>query len=290
VPNRLAHLASPRRADLHIHTTASDGEFTPSQAVALAREANLAAIAITDHDTLAAVEAAGAAAGNQLEVITGVELSCGFQGREVHLLGYFVRPDHAELNAALGRISESRRARFVDYIAKLADQGTQLESERVRNVMTLSVSLGRRHLADLLVACGLARTRTEAFRRFLGPLMDKVLAKRLLPIEEAIPLVRDAGGVTSLAHPSPDLAEADFRLLADVGLDAVEAEYPWDRRSRTARLRDIAMRLGFAVTGGSDCHGPHPSHRRIGSRGISSDELSALRRRREERAACGLQT
>jgi hypothetical protein len=86
------------------------------------------------------------------------------------------------------------------------------------------------------------------------------------------------------------LTEADFRLLADFGLDGLEAEYPWGRRSRTARLRDIATRLGFAVTGGSDCHGPEPSHRRIGSRGITPDELSALRRRRDERAPCGLQT
>ena len=195
-----------------------------------------------------------------------------------------------ELNAAIGRICESRRERFADYIAKLAKQGAKLECERVDGIMASSVSLGRRHLANLLVAGNFARTRTEAFHRFLGPLANKVIAKLLLPIEEAIPLVRAAGGVTSLAHPSPELGEEDFRLLAELGLDGLETEYPWGRRSSAARLRDIAARLGLAITGGSDCHGPNPSHRRIGSRGISADELSALRRRCEQRAPCGLQT
>jgi predicted metal-dependent phosphoesterase TrpH len=289
VPNRLAELANRKRADLHIHTTASDGEFTPAQVVGLAGDANLAAIAITDHDTLVGVEAARNAAGDRLEVINGVELSCSLQGREVHLLGYFVRIDHAEFNAALARLCQRRRERFEDYIAKLAEQGIRLEREHVRRVMTSSVSLGRRHLAELLVAGGCARTRTEAFHRFLGPLSGKVIAKRLLPIEEAIPLIRQAGGVSSLAHPSPELVEEGFQLLAGFGLDAIEAEYPWGRRSRTAMLRDTAMRLGLAITGGSDCHGSSQPHRRIGSRGIAWDELFALRRRREERVTCGLQ-
>src|SRR5207237_290523 len=114
----LARLARPRRADLHVHTAASDGEFTPSQVVALARQANLAAVAVTDHDTLAAVDETRAAAGDQearspkaseaspLEIIPGVEITADFNGREVHLLGYFVRTDYAGLTAALARLCE----------------------------------------------------------------------------------------------------------------------------------------------------------------------------------------
>jgi predicted metal-dependent phosphoesterase TrpH len=286
VPGRLAQLARPRRADLHVHTTASDGEYTPSQVVALARQANLAAVAITDHDTLAGATETLAAPAGELEVIPGVEISAGFNGREVHLLGYFVRTDHTELNAALARVCDRRRERFHDYVAKLATRGARLPDDRVRLVAEASPSLGRRHVAGLLLSCRFAHTRNEAFHRFLGPLTRTVLPKVLLPVEDAIRLVREAGGVASLAHPAPDLTEADFRTLAGFGLAALEVEYPWGRNSPAKRLREIVARLGFRITGGSDCHGPDPSHRRIGSCAISAEELSALRECRERPVSC----
>jgi predicted metal-dependent phosphoesterase TrpH len=277
VPGRLAELARPRRADLHIHTTASDGEFTASQVGALARQANLAAVAITDHDTLTFPEDVRAAAGEMIEVIPGVEISASFQGREVHLLGYFISCDHSDLNRALSRIRDARRERFHEFVARLAASGTILPPDRVRLVAESSQSLGRRHLARLIVECGFARTRTEAFHRYLSPQTRALKPKLLLPIEEAIHLVRAAGGVASLAHPAPELDESDFAALAAMGLAALEAEYPWNRSSRGALLREAARGLNLAVTGGSDCHGPDPSHRRIGSHGITRDELSVLR-------------
>ena len=273
----------PRRADLHTHTTASDGEFTPQQVVAFARHAKLAALAITDHDTLAALDDARDATGDHLELVPGVEITAGFAGREVHLLGYFVRTDHAPLHAILARLCERRRERFLAYIARLAANGYSIPADRVKLVEDASPSLGRRHVAGLLVACGFAHHRTEAFHRFLGPLAREVLPKELLPLEEAVALVRAAGGVTSLAHPSPDLTDADFRELATLGLDALEVEYPWGRNSPAARLREAAARFGFAITGGSDCHGPDPARRCIGSHAITLDELDVLRGLRERR-------
>jgi predicted metal-dependent phosphoesterase TrpH len=281
VARRLADLARPRRADLHVHTTASDGEFTPSQVAALARAANLAAVAVTDHDTLAAVDEARAAAGGHVEVISGVEVSAAFAGREVHLLGYFVRTDHPGLIAALRTACDIRRERFRDYVAALAARGLALPGDRVRLTEDVSPSLGRRHVAKLLVACGFARHWAEAFHRHLGPLAGVVRPKALLPVDEAIRLVRDAGGVSSLAHPPRDLTDADFHTLAGFGLDAVEAEYPWGRESPAARLRDVARRLGLGVTGGSDCHGPDPARRRVGSHGVGAGELADLRGRRD---------
>ena len=275
---RLAQLDQPRRADLHVHTTASDGEYTATQVVAFARQANLAAVAITDHDTLAAVEEARAAA-EDVEVIPGVEITVEFSGREVHLLGYFVRTDHMELNAALGKLCERRRERFRDYVAKLAARGVAIPADRARLVEQSTHSPGRRHVAALLVACCFAHHRTEAFHRFVGPLSGAVLPKQSLPIAEAIRLVHDAGGVSSLAHPPADLTDDDFRLLAAEGLDAVEVEYPWGRTSPAARLREVASQCGFALSGGSDCHGPDPAHRRVGSHAISLDELNILRGR-----------
>jgi predicted metal-dependent phosphoesterase TrpH len=279
---QLAHLGPPARADLHVHTTHSDGEYTPSQVVALARQAGLRAVAVTDHDTLAGVAEAQHAAGELIELVAGVEISTSSAGRELHLLGYFVRTDHLELNAALARVCDSRRARFRELVALLRARGVPVAEDRARLVEEATASLGRRHVAGLVVACGAAATRTEAFHRFVNPLVGKVGPKALVPIEEAIHLVRGAGGVASLAHPPPELTETEFAALRGRGLDALEAAYPWGRRSPQARLRDLAARFGFAVSGGSDCHGPDPAHRHIGSHGITPAELGALK----DRAGC----
>ena len=270
--SQLAKLAHPPRADLHIHTTASDGEYTPSQVVALARQAGLAAVAITDHDTLAGWISLAGRASEGVELIPGVEITTDFEGRELHLLGYFVRFDHVELNAALAAVCESRRERFRDYVSQLA-----IPADRARLVEEVSPSLGRRHVASLLVSCGLARTQHEAFQRFLGPLRGKVAPKQRVPFEAAIRLVHGAGGVASLAHPPTDLTDDQFERMKGMELDAVESVYAWRRSSPASRLREVAARFGFLQTGGSDCHGALPTTRRIGSYTIAGAALEQLR-------------
>ncbi len=280
--SQLHRLANPARADLHVHTTASDGEYTPSQVAALAREAGLTAVAVTDHDTLAGVaearEAATGSGGKPLDVVSGVEISTDLDGRELHLLGYFVRPDHADLAEALRRVCDRRRERFYDYVAKLAANGTVIPADRAELLAARTPSLGRRHVAGLLVACGYTGNVNGAFYRFLHPLRAAVVPKITLPIEEAIRLVRAAGGASSLAHP-PDLTDEQFARLRDAGLDAIESEYPFGRSSPGGRLRAVAARFGFVRTGGSDCHGPNPAHRRIGSTAVAVEHLDELRRR-----------
>ena len=280
---QVARLGEPSRADLHTHTTASDGAYTPQQVVAFARQAKLGAVAVTDHDTLAGVaEAVDGAHGlthPAIEVIPGVEITTELAGRELHLLAYFVRTDHAELNAALERLCVRRRERFREYVAALANRGLAISADRAALVEAASVSLGRRHVAGLLVACRFATTLHEAFHRYVGKLRGEVGPKLRLPIGEAIALAHDAGGVTSLAHPPPDFTEEQFAALAAVGLDAVEAEYEWGRSSRTGRLREVAARHGLLVSGGSDCHGPIPPRRGIGSHSVTSVELDRLRQR-----------
>jgi predicted metal-dependent phosphoesterase TrpH len=275
---QLAGLRAPRRADLHAHTTASDGEYTPSQLVALAQRAGLAAVAVTDHDTLAGIPEAVATARQfenpAVEVIPGVEITTDFDGRELHLLALFVRTDHAELNTALDRLCVRRRERFRDYVRLLA-----LPDDRAELTIAGCPSPGRRHVAGLLVACGFARSRDEAFHRLLGPLRGRVLPKEKLDIAAAIELAHAAGGVASLAHPPPELDDASFGRLRAAGLDAVEAVYPWGRSRQGGRLREVADRFGFLVSGGSDCHGPTPVHRGVGSTSVGPDELERLRRR-----------
>ncbi len=280
--SQLAALDAPSRADLHIHTTASDGEYTASQVIALARQTRLHAVAITDHDTLAGVaEARDACAtlGAALEFVPGVEISTSFCDREFHLLGYFVRTDCAELNAALATVCESRRVRFREFVSLLRDRGHAISADRVAIAEQTSASLGRRNVANLLVACGIAKTRTEAFHRFVGPLSREVKHKTLVPLADAIALVHVAGGVASLAHPPANLVESQFAELRDYGLDALEAVYPWGRNSPELRWREVAAQFGFAVTGGSDCHGSEPAHRRVGSHGVNAQELAILRDR-----------
>ncbi len=271
---QVAELNRPSRADLHVHSNCSDGEYTPSQVVMLARQGGLAAVALTDHDTLAGVPEAMAAAEGKIEVIPGVEITAEFDGREVHLLGYFIRLDHVELNAALEKVCDSRRERFHDYIAKLA-----IPADRAKLIADATPSLGRRHVARLLITCGTADTTDDAFRRFLAPLKGTISAKVRIPLDEAIALIHAAGGCASLAHPPADLDESAFVRMKAMGLDALEAEYAWRRSAPAIRLREIAARLGMLTTGGSDCHGAKPVHRHIGSVTIKGERVERLRER-----------
>lgn len=281
----LAALGPPPRADLHTHSTASDGAFTPSQVVARARVARLCAVALTDHDTLAGVsEAREAARDTGVEVVPAVEISTAFAGREFHLLGYFVREDHDELNGALARLCAARRERYRSFVSILRDRGLVLPADRADLIERGTHSAGRRHVAALCVACGRATTIHEAFRRFVGPAGASAKPKELLPIAEAIRLVSAAGGVASLAHPPDDLEDARVGELAAHGLAAIEAAYRWPKASIAARWRTVAERFGLAVTGGSDCHGPVPTAHGVGSHFVTGSELDALR----ERAGCGL--
>ncbi|HEY2786470.1 MAG TPA: PHP domain-containing protein [Fimbriiglobus sp.] len=270
-----AALAAPRRVDLHAHTTASDGDLTPSQLVAFARQAKVLALAVTDHDTTAGVEEARAAtAGAGPEFVPGVELSASFRGREIHLLGLFLDPTNGPLCAALKRLCARRKERFRDYLAKI---GVPIPAHLVAGVEAVSSALGRRHLATLIVKSGAARTRFDAFRRFLDPVRDRVLPKELLPAAEAMALVRAAGGITSLAHPSSDCDAGYLTELKSLGLTAVEAEHPSASNTQIDFLRETGRTLGLLVTGGSDSHGTDCPGRKVGDRGIGPEDWAGLR-------------
>jgi predicted metal-dependent phosphoesterase TrpH len=260
------------RADLHIHTTHSDGKYTPEQVIDLARRSGLSAVAVTDHDTLEGVAPARAAAvGSGVEVIPAVEISATHAGRELHLLAYFVEESHTGLADALSRVRRDRAERFRQMIERLRPCGVSLEG------VALPASPGRRHLAELLVRAGKVSTVREAFARYLrdGGRVD--VPKRSLPAEEALALVRQAGGVAARAHPPYDCSRGDLDDLKKLGLGAVETEYPGGKRSFGCRLRKWAAELDLAVTGGSDCHGPGTSP--VGSWTVSAEELTALRQR-----------
>jgi predicted metal-dependent phosphoesterase TrpH len=266
-------LADPDRADLHNHSTASDGTRTPSQMVALAARAKLKAFALTDHDSIDGwAEARDAIRENgfAIEFIPGVELTTYDGPDERHLLAYECEPTEAFLSL-LEKLRAARRERFLQFTARLG----VLSADRVERLIATGATLGRRHLAGLLVESGAAKSRFEAFRRFLQPLAHSVDRVRTISIDDAIALVANAGGWTSLAHPPEDLDEGDLARLSERGLIAVEVEFPAAPRSRSVRLRELCGRLGLGCTGGSDSHG---DDRALASRSIPMRDLHDLRR------------
>jgi hypothetical protein len=272
-----AALARPDVVDLHVHTSASDGDYTASQIVAFAAQARLKAVAITDHDTTAGVALARAACrenGYGIEIVPGVEITTHQGNRDYHLLAYFTEED-AAFQGMLEHLQSCRRTRFQTYLDRLAGQGRAIPTPAVDAVRARSPSLGRRHLADLLMATGHVRSRHDAFRRFLIPLAAHVPKLREVAISEVIARVHAAGGVTSLAHPSAEMTFDELVQLRDLGLDAVEVAFPAATYTRTLELRRWAGELGLGSSGGSDCHGPDS---RVGSRTVSIDDLSRLRR------------
>jgi 3',5'-nucleoside bisphosphate phosphatase len=263
------------RVDLHVHTTHSDGTYTPAQIVDLARRAGLTALAITDHDALGGVAVArSATVGSTLEIVAGAEITTEYRQRELHLLAYFVAVDHAELTAALEDIRRHRIERFHEMVERLRGRGVSLDEEQQR-VPGSPEALGRRHLAEMLVRARRVSTVREAFQRYLGDRGGVAVPKKRLPVAEALALVRAAGGVAAWAHPPYDCTQENLTELRDLGMAAVEVEYPDVRRSRSLELRGWAKQLGLAVTGGSDCHGP--GRRCVGSCTVSADEFAQLR-------------
>jgi predicted metal-dependent phosphoesterase TrpH len=264
------------RADLHLHTTYSDGSYTPKQIVDLARRSGLAAIAITDHDTLDGIVPAQKTAGTNLEIVPGVEITAEYRGRELHLLGYFVRIDHEPLLEALHKLRAHRAGRFWYMVERLQKQGVNIPEEYLHDREGSTV-LGRRNLATMLVESGKVGSVREAFARYLKDDGCICLPKLRLPVQEAIRLVREAGGVAAWAHPSYDCQRDALAELSCWGLGAIEAEYPTHRNSRSRGLRELADQFGLAITGGSDCHGPDPAGRTVGASTISRSELESLR-------------
>jgi 3',5'-nucleoside bisphosphate phosphatase len=267
--------APDARVDLHVHTTCSDGAYTPAQLVELARRAGLPALAITDHDTFAGLEEARIAAADRIEIVGGVEITCEWQDREFHLLAYFFRPDDDGLRAALERVRRHRVERFHEMIDQLRQYGVHLDDAAVARALRGGV-IGRRQLAELLLEGGQVSTYRQAFTRYLGG--DGIAIPSVyMPVAQAIALVRGAGGVAAMAHPAYDCTQEGLAELKCHGLGAVEVDYPGFRPGRVRRLREWAAALGLTVTGGSDCHGPGDHLREVGARGITWSELEKLR-------------
>jgi len=248
------------RIDLHLHTTHSDGSLPPADVLALAKQANVSALAITDHDITTGIPEA-IATGQELgiEVIPGVEIS-SFNGKsELHILGYFVKWDDAAFNQRLAQLRESRHRRNPLIIERLREAGLDVTYEEVRSLAGTE-SVGRPHIAQLLMQKKYVTSAKEAFDRYLADGRPAFVPRELPSPAEAIRWIRQAKGVAVLAHPTwvKETREglgACVTALKEAGLGGVEVHYSTHTKSQTSQYLELARRLNLLVTGGSDFHG-----------------------------------
>jgi predicted metal-dependent phosphoesterase TrpH len=269
--------------DLHMHTSASDGLFTPSEIVENSLKLGLQAIAITDHDTVDGyVEAAQMVDASVMEVVPGVELSSNYKGSDVHLLGYYIDHQNPEFVKKILKFRQSRYERGESMVARLNELGLNLSMDTVKTIAGDS-SLGRPHVADALLREEFVQTYDEAFARYLGYHAPAYVPKRVLTSPQAIDLIHLIRGVAVLAHPGTLRHDEFIPDLLEMGLDGIEAYHSQHNRGDVTRYKNMARKLGIIYTGGSDCHGPRKGKSLIGTQRVPYSVLAKLKKVKESK-------
>jgi predicted metal-dependent phosphoesterase TrpH len=265
------------KADLHIHSTASDGKLTPADVVLEAAKRGLSFIALADHDNVDGIAPAQAAASAfpGLKIIPGVEISTEAEG-EVHVLGYFIDHKDAEFNAALDRFKNSRLQRGQGMVAKLEKLGIKIDWQRVMEIAGGS-TIGRPHIAQAMLEKGYVKSFKEAFSEYLGHNRPAYVDRDKMAPQEAIELIIKAKGLPVLAHPLtlPE-PEAMIAELKGGGLVGLEAYYNGYTPEEVGRLLALADKYQLIATGGSDYHGIEDTETAIGDSGLPLEAVEKL--------------
>lgn len=255
--------------DLHVHSSASDGTLTPAQVTALACECGLDAIALTDHDTVKGIEEAVAAAeGTGLEVVPGTELSCVYEGTEIHIVGLFVRTDRPQLAQSLNRLEQIRRDRNLEMLRRFRQDGILLTEEELTGGRPDTV-ITRAHFARALTEKGYAPSVRQAFHDYLEYGGPYCVRKEIIQPEQVMELLRENGAFPVLAHPflyHMDIGRLDTLTarLTELGLKGLEVYHSSNTASQTAQLQPLARKYGLLPSGGSDFHGANKPDIRLG--------------------------
>jgi predicted metal-dependent phosphoesterase TrpH len=266
--------------DLHTHSTASDGLYTPAELVEKAHEVHLRAIGLADHDTISGLGPA-IEAGERLgvEVIPAVEINTNLpEGRgEAHVLGYFVEYRQVEFQESLQLLRDARRMRGERMVEKLRRQGVAISWDHVRELAAGSV--GRPHVARALIEAGYADDVSDAFARWIGPGRPGYVPRYKVTPENAVRLIRSAYGVPVLAHPAQigDAISEAIALLVAAGMQGLECYYGEYDDQTVERLLGLASRYHLIPTGGSDYHGPNMHPTPLGGRFVPEASLDSLR-------------
>ena len=278
---------SPALIDLHLHTNASDGVLPPAAVVRAAASIGLAAIALTDHDTLAGVpEAVAAGAVLNVRVVSGCEFSTAAPwGGEMHVLGYFLPVDDPVLGEFLTKCRADRIRRGREMVDGLRAWGIDVTYEELEEEAN-GAAIGRPHLARVLVKRGTVDSVEEAFQVWLGRGRPAYVEKRLPTFADVAEVVHRVGGLVSAAHLKDRGTRSSLTLLREHGLDAIETRHPGHSDDARNRLAALAGTLGLLCTGGSDWHGVpegEGSHSMLGSEQVPAAWLDQLDHRRAER-------
>ena len=269
--------------DLHLHTTASDGLLPPAVLVSRAAEVGLQTISITDHDTCAGmIEAEAAARQHGVRLVPGAEITAIEDGRDVHLLAYFLDPQDATLTRFFAAQRANRERRVRDIGDRLATLGCAIDVESlIASAAARGRTVGRPQIADALIESGHGLDRDDVFARLLGTGRPAFLPRHGPRPEDVIVLVRNAGGLVSMAHPGLTAMDHLIPRLAAAGLESLEVRHSDHDVATEQRYRELAARYRLAVSGGSDFHGDI-GHRAstLGCVTLSTDEFAALEARR----------
>ncbi|MDA0999601.1 MAG: PHP domain-containing protein [bacterium] len=266
-------------ADLHVHSSASDGCDAPRRVIERAAALGIAVISLTDHDTVAGLaEGRTEAARRGVTFIDGIELSAMHEGRLIHLLGHFIGPDYSPLLAQTARYGNLRKDRMDKMIAKLCALGIAIDAADFyarygeRNV-------GRGQLSSYLMEKKFFPTKEGVFASVLGPEGPAYVSFDMLTPEAAIRLIAEAGGAATFAHPNLSGADDLIPAMVEAGLAGIETGHPSQVESSRAHYRAIALRHDLVEMGGSDCHGAVPGPERLGEHCLPLGRVEALRAR-----------
>jgi len=268
-------------ADLHLHTLFSDGTYTPRELIDLASTLDIAAVAVTDHDTVEGiVPTIEAAKDKDIEVIPAIELTAEHQGLEIHILGYFIEYGNKTLIKELAVLKENRLERLSKMLNKLKEMNVNIKAEQVLKISGAG-TVGRLHLARTLVTEGFANSIYEAFGKYIGEHSPAYVCGFRFNPAEAIKLIRDYGGIAILAHPYILKKDDLISLFVEQGLRGLEVYYPEHSKAMTRHYKDLADRYGLLVTGGSDCHGSAKAEAQLGSIKLPMEFVEKLRQEKE---------
>ena len=251
-------------ADLHVHTNASDGLYTPNQLVKLAATKKLRAISITDHDAVRSINPAiKEAKSYNLEIIPGIELSTIDNQLDVHILGYFIDINNEKIKHYIRLFQEERVRRAKKIVDKLYNLGMKLNIDFIMQKAGPG-SIGRPHIADALMEEGYVLSYDEAFYKYLGNSKPAYVPKYKISPLEAIQLIHHAEGLSFIAHPGLEIATDKLVDYIKQGLDGIEILHPKHSQLKVNELYQFAIRHELLVSGGSDCHGNRKGQEMLG--------------------------
>jgi predicted metal-dependent phosphoesterase TrpH len=273
--------------DLHLHTTASDGSFAPRELVDRAAAAGITIMAVTDHDTTAAIaDVQASARERRIEALAGIEITAVEDGRDIHVLGYFLDANEPALITFLQTQRETRISRVHAIAARLAELGVPIDVQKLLDEASRQPgrSIGRPQVARALQRAGHVADSREAFDRFLGSDAPAFVSRPGAPPEIVVGIIHRAGGLASLAHPGRTRIDARIPALAAAGLDCLEVYHSDHDETAIRRYGEMASALGLLMTGGSDFHGDPAHGLEVGAATLPAAEWRRLSEARHRHA------